>query len=94
MPFIYINFIELFALHSPVADSDAMGVAPQVVDHLFGTAKGAFGIHHPLVFIQRGEQLFERFFRRQALGLSVELQVPLLVQVSQVVQEFTSEQTG
>lgn len=88
------NIAVLNSQDSPVADSDAMGITPQIVDHLFRPAEGAFGIHHPLFFVQRGEQLFERFFMLQSRGLSAELQLTLLIQVPQVMQEFSAEQAG
>jgi hypothetical protein len=31
-----------------VGDSDAMGIAPQVIENLLGPSKGAFGIHNPI----------------------------------------------
>jgi hypothetical protein len=31
-----------------VGDSDAMGIAPQVIEDLLGPSKGAFGIHNPI----------------------------------------------
>jgi len=34
-----------------VADSDAMGVAAQILIHLLGPAKGPFGVHDPACLI-------------------------------------------
>lgn len=54
-------FAILYRQYSPVADSNTMGIAPQVVDHLFGAAKRPLGIHHPLAFVQPGEQDNRRY---------------------------------
>ena len=46
---------------SPVGDGDAVGVARQIAQHLFGSAEWAFAVHHPFTVAQwcqeRGEVL-------------------------------------
>jgi hypothetical protein len=46
-----------------VGDGDAVSVAPEVTDHLLGTAEGGLGIKDPILMKQRSKK------RREALGL-------------------------
>ena len=46
-----------------VGDGDTVGVAPEVADHVLGTAEGGLGIDDPVLVKQRSEK------RREALGL-------------------------
>lgn len=31
-----------------IADGDAMGVAPEITEHRFGSSESGFGVHHPV----------------------------------------------
>jgi len=44
---------------SSVGNSDAMGIAGQVLQHVFGSAEGRLGIDHPLFSAQGMEQRVE-----------------------------------
>ena len=44
------------AEQSSVGDGDAVGVASQVLQHVFGAAEGRLGVDHPLLVAQAGEQ--------------------------------------
>ena len=42
-----------------VGDGDAMGVAGQVVEHMFGAAKGWLGVDHPVLPVQLPKEVGE-----------------------------------
>src|SRR5438552_5439904 len=44
-----------------VGDGHAVGITPQVIQDLFRTPEGWFGVNHPLAFAQRGQILSESF---------------------------------
>jgi len=52
-----------------VGDGHAMGVAAEIVQHIFGTAEGTFQVHHPVLSKQWPEP------SREDLGFAEELQV-------------------
>jgi len=52
-----------------VGDSHAMGVAAQIVQHIFGTAEGTFQVHHPVLSKQWPQP------GREDLGFGEELEV-------------------
>jgi hypothetical protein len=39
-----------------VGDGDAVGVASQLVEHMFGTAEGRLGIHDPVLVIEHAQE--------------------------------------
>ena len=39
-----------------IGDRHAVGVAAEVVEHLCGSGEGAFGVDHPVGFVQRIEE--------------------------------------
>jgi hypothetical protein len=59
-----------------VRDGHAMGVAAQVLQHIFGTTKGAFQVDHPILPVQRPQPGGED------LGLCKKLQVSLEVELA------------
>ena len=72
-----------------------MGIAAQVVEDLFGTPEGPFGIHHPLGFAKRRQILNEGFPRpgvapaRRRTGACPASKARL-----QVFEEQAAEQAG
>ncbi len=45
----------LIQAHQPlVGDGHAVGVAPEILQHLFGTGEGPLGVDHPVVSTERG----------------------------------------
>ena len=42
-----------------VGDGDAMGVASQIVENLFGTAEGWFGVDDPVLLAKLPEEVAE-----------------------------------
>ena len=50
----------VFKGHEPmVGDSDAMSVAGQIVENVFGAAEGRFGINHPVLLAKLPEEIVE-----------------------------------
>ena len=49
-------------VHDPVVgNGDAMGVAGQVMENMFGPAEGPFGLDHPILTEQRPKKSMEGF---------------------------------
>ena len=44
-----------------VGDGHAMSVSAQILQHVFGTAEGAFGVDHPVLAEQQSQPTSERF---------------------------------
>src|ERR1700734_1287367 len=47
-----------------VGDRHSMGIASQILQHMFRPAKGWFGVDHPVLAKQRAQKLSERVFVR------------------------------
>ena len=76
-----------------VGNGDTMGVAAQVVEDLFGTAEGRFGVNHPLGLAKRGQVLGESLRLTKSLQGRKELQLALGKGRLQVLEEKAPEQT-
>ena len=77
-----------------VTDGDAVGVATEVGDDLFGTGKGVFGVDHPGLGVELVEQDGEagrRLERHRAAG---KMEAAGLVVLAQAADEFPSEDCG
>ena len=59
-----------------VGDGHAMGVAAQILQHIFRATEGTFQVDHPVLSIEWSAA------RQQSLGLSEELQVSLEVELA------------
>ena len=56
-----------------VGDGHAMGVAAEILQHIFGAAEGTFQVHHPVLSKQWPEPSSEDLgFRETRLCLSIE----------------------
>ena len=61
------NCVGIGADQAMVRDGDAVGVAAQIGQHSLGTAKGRFGIDHPVGFAERSEPGREGIWPRQMI---------------------------
>ncbi len=59
-----------------IGDGHAMGVAAQIVQHVFGATEGTFQVDHPLLSKQRPQP------GGKDLGLSEEFQISLEVELA------------
>ena len=55
-----LDFAIINVKQAIVGNGDAMGIAPKIVEHLPGTAKGRLGVDHPFVLRCAGEVLGKR----------------------------------
>ena len=74
-----------------IRDRDPMGVAGQILEDLFGTAEGWFGIHDPVPIFQIGEERVERGFLGQFQTLPVEDERLIFEGLIQAVEELLAE---
>src|SRR6516164_1164425 len=74
-----------------VGDSYAMGVASQIVQHVFGSAERWFGINDPILFTQGVQKCAEGFFFGQRQALPVERQLLGAESTPQPSHEFSAE---
>jgi hypothetical protein len=54
------HFVVLHRFDPVIGYGHPMGVAPQIVEHLFGTCKGAFGVNDPILFLKPGNEFAKR----------------------------------
>src|SRR5512139_2410143 len=73
-----------------VGDRDAMGVAPQIVEHLLRSGERTFGIDDPFEIAQRRQMAGERRRFAQAGESAEELQLAALERRLQALQEQAS----
>jgi len=65
-----------------VGDGDAVGIAGEVVENMFGATEGWLGVDHPVLLAEFGEQVAECARRGKLLERAMELKPVLL-------EEFT-----
>ena len=58
-----------------VGDGHAMGVAAQIVEHMFVAAERSFGVHHPVLSEQRSQPRGEGLWLSERLQTSVEIEL-------------------
>jgi len=75
-----------------VGNGDAMGVAAQVVENLFGTAEGRFGINDPLGLAKRSQVVGECMGITESLQGGKELQLALIKGSLEVFEELAPEE--
>ena len=74
-----------------VGDGDAMGVAGEVVENMFGTAEGRLGIDDPVFSAELSKPLAEAIRRGKLVEGVVELEPVLLEQLTEFVRELPAE---
>ena len=74
-----------------VGDGDAMGVAGQVVENLFGAAKRWLGVDHPVLPEQLSEEGCEAGWNGQILLRAVKLQLVLRDELLEFRNELAAE---
>ncbi len=74
-----------------VGDGHAMGVAAQVLQHIGGTTKGAFQVHHPVLPVQWSQPGGEDVGLCQELQVSMEVELAVLKSLLEGVDEFAAK---
>ena len=77
-----------------VADGDAVGIAAEILQHASGTAEGRFGVNHPFLVFQWGQELGEGAGIAQRFDLSEKLQGAIGVSLHQSLQDQVAEASG
>ena len=75
-----------------VGDRDAMGVAADVIQHLFGSGEGSLGIDHPLCLFQRLQVTDKCAPIPEAFQGGEELQFARIESVLEMLQKQAAEQ--
>ena len=74
-----------------VGDGHAMGVAAQVLQHIFGTTKGTFQVHHPVLPIQWPQLGGEDLGLRKKLQVSLEVELAIVKSLFESVDELAAK---
>jgi len=74
-----------------VGDGDAMSVASQIVENLFGTAEERLGIDDPVLVTELPEEVAEGLRQRELLKRAMELEPVVLEQLTKLVAECIAE---
>src|SRR5208283_1294808 len=61
-----------------VGDGHTMGVAAEILQHIFGTTKGRFQVDHPVLPVQRPQPGSEDLGLRKKLQVSLEVELAIL----------------
>ena len=74
-----------------VGDGHAMGVAAQILQHVFGAAEGAFGVDHPILAEQQSPPCSESFRLGKWSEVSMEVQLAILKSLFEAVGELAAK---
>jgi hypothetical protein len=79
------------APQTPIRDGDPMGVATQIIEHVFGAAKGWFRVDNPLGLDGGRELSGERSRVTRRLELAMEAQRAGIERIAQLVEKEPRE---
>jgi len=74
-----------------VGDGHAMGVAAQILQHVFGAAEGAFGVDHPVLAEEQSPPRSESFRLGEWSEVSMEVQLAILKSLFEAVGELAAK---
>ena len=74
-----------------VGDGHAMGVAAEVLQHIFGTTKGAFQVHHPVLPVQWSQPGGKDVGSCQELQVTLEDELAILESLFESVDELAAK---
>ena len=77
-----------------VGDGHAMGVAAEILQHIFGATKGTFQVHHPVLSKQWPEPSREDLGFAKQLQLFGEAQLTILEGLPEACDELRSTALG
>jgi hypothetical protein len=76
---------------SMIGDGDAVGVACQIVEHILGSAEGAFAVDDPLLTKERSQERGKGLLRGQRAEVAGEHEFALMKGVLQAVDELATK---
>ncbi len=68
-----------------------MSVSAQILQHVFGTAEGAFGVDHPVLAEQQSQPRSERFRLGEWSEISMEVQSAILERLLETSDELAAK---
>src|ERR1700752_1175057 len=74
-----------------VGDGDAVGIAGQVVENLFGATEGWLGVDHPVLLAEFGEEVAEGVRRGKLPKRAMELEPVVFEQFTKPHPELAAE---
>ena len=74
-----------------VRDGHAMGIAAQVLQHIFRATKGTFQVDHPGLSIERSQPRGKDLGLRQKLQVCVEVELAILKRFFERVDELAAK---
>jgi len=74
-----------------VGDGHTMSVAAQILQHIFGTAKGTFQVDHPVLPVQWPQPGSEDLGLRKKLQVSLEVELAILENPLKSVDELAAK---
>jgi len=74
-----------------VGDGHAMGVAAQVLQHIFGTTKGTFQVDHPVLSVEWSQPGSEDPGLRKKLQVSLEVELAIVKSLFESVDELAAK---
>jgi hypothetical protein len=86
--------ILVYQQESVIGDGYTVGVACQVLQDVFRSPKGRFGVDHPILAKESAQERSECFLVRQRLALPVEAELIKPEGSSQAGDELTSKDTA
>jgi len=75
-----------------VGDGHAMGVAAQIVHHVWGAPEGTFQVDHPILSMEWPKPSGEDLGLRQKLQVSMEVQLAILKSLFEGVDELAAKE--
>ena len=74
-----------------VGDGHAMGVAAQILQHIFGATEGTFQVDHPVLSIQRSQPGGKDLGLREKFQVSVEVELAILKSLLESFDELAAK---
>jgi len=74
-----------------VGDGHTMGVAAQILQHIFGTTKRTFQVHHPVLSVEWPQPGGEDLGLRKKLQVSLEVELAIVESLLKSVDELAAK---
>jgi len=74
-----------------VGDGHTMSVAAQILQHIFGTTKGTFQVHHPVLSVEWPQPGSEDLGLRKKLQVSLEVELAIVESLFESVDELAAK---
>ena len=77
-----------------VGDGHTMGVAAEILQHIFGATEGAFQVDHPVFSVEWPQLSSEDFGLGEKLEVSLEAEQAVLESLLESVDEFAAKDSA